>query len=116
MTDRGQVRYVRSLARFDELEDIRSWPVKPGLTLSDVARVDYRAAASSDINRIDGKDGAALAVNKESSANTVEICREIREAFAELEADPRLAGFRFPVFFDQGQLIQESVDTLEQSA
>ncbi len=116
VTDRGQVRYVRALARFEALEDIQRWPVKPGLTLSDVASVEYRAAASSDINRIDGKEGAALAINKESSANTVEICREIREAFAELQADPRLEGFSFPVFFDQGELIQESVDTLEESA
>ncbi|MFN7144410.1 MAG: efflux RND transporter permease subunit [Myxococcota bacterium] len=116
VTDRGQVRYVRALARFDALEDIERWPVAPGLVLEDVASVEYRAAASSDINRIDGREGAALAINKESSANTVEICREIRAAFEELKADPRMAGFDFPVFFDQGQLIQESVDTLEQSA
>jgi HAE1 family hydrophobic/amphiphilic exporter-1 len=116
VTDRGQVRYVRALARFESLEDIQRWPVQGGLTLSDVASVAHRPAASADINRIDGQDGAALAINKESSANTVEICREIRAAFAELEADPRLRGFTFPVFFDQGQLIQESVDTLEQSA
>lgn len=116
VTDRGQVRYVRALARFEELDEIRTWPVKPGLTLSDVASVAYRPAASADINRIDGKEGAALAINKESSANTVEVCEQIRAAFAELEADPRLAGFTFPVFFDQGTLIQESVDTLERSA
>jgi HAE1 family hydrophobic/amphiphilic exporter-1 len=116
VTDRGQVRYVRALARFESLEDIQRWPVAPNLTLSDVAAVEYRTTSTADINRIDGQEGAAIAINKESSANTVEICQEIRAAFAELEADPRLAGFSFPVFFDQGQLIQESVDTLEESA
>ena len=116
VTDRGQVRYVRALARFEDLAAIKSWPVKPGLVLSDVARIEHRAAASADINRIDGREGAALAINKESSANTVEICREIRAAFAEIEADPRMKGFSFPVFFDQGQLVQESVDALEESA
>ncbi len=116
VTDRGQVRYVRALARFEDLAAIKSWPVKPGLVLSDVARIEHRAAASADINRIDGREGAALAINKESSANTVEICREIRAAFADIEADPRMKGFSFPVFFDQGQLVQESVDALEESA
>lgn len=116
VTDRGQVRYVRALARFESLEDIRGWPVGGGLVLADVASVEHRITSSSDINRIDGRDGAALAINKESSANTVELCIAIREAFAEIEADPRMKGFSFPVFFDQGELIQESVDTLEESA
>lgn len=114
--DRGQVRYVRALARFEDLDDIRGWPVGEGVRLEDVAKVSYRAAASADINRIDGQDGAALAINKESSANTVEVCEEVRAAFAELEADPRLAGFEFPVFFDQGALITDSMDALEESA
>lgn len=114
--DRGQVRYVRALARFEGLDEIRRYPVAPGILLQDVAAVQYRTAASTDINRIDGKDGAALAINKESSGNTVEVCDAINAAFAELEADPRLAGFRFPVFFDQGALIQSSVDTLLTSA
>ena len=114
--DRGQVRFVRALARFEDLEQIRAYPVLPGVTLRDVADVSYRTVASADINRIDGRDGAALAINKESSANTVEVCDEVNKAFAELAADPRLAGFSFPVFFDQGALIQDSVDTLLTSA
>ncbi len=114
--DRGAVRYVRALSRFESLEDIRTFPVAPGVRLADVASVAYKAAASADINRIDGQEGAALAINKESSANTVEVCNEVRAAFAELEADPRLVGFKFPVFFDQGTLITDSMDALKTSA
>ncbi len=114
--DKGAVRFVRALARFETLEDIRSFPVSPGITLQDVADIEYKPTASADINRIDGKDGAALAINKESSANTVDVCRDIRAAFDELSADPRLKGFQFPVFFDQGELIQGSLNTLTKSA
>lgn len=114
--EKGQVRFVRALARFETLEQIREWPVSDGVRLGDVADVSYRAVPGADINRIDGKDGAALAINKESSANTVEVCRELRAAFAELSADPRLAGFSFPVFFDQGALIEDSVGALQRSA
>lgn len=116
VTDRGEVRYVRSLARFEDLEALRRYPVAPGVALEDVASVAYKAIPSADINRIDGQDGAALAINKESSANTVEVAHAVREAFTELEADPRLAGFRFPVFFDQGKLIEESMGALQESA
>lgn len=116
VTDRGEVRYVRSLARFEQIEELRRYPVAPGVALEDVAAVEYKAIPSADINRIDGKEGAALAINKESSANTVDVAREIRLAFAELEADPRLEGFTFPVFFDQGKLIEDSMGALQESA
>lgn len=116
VTDRGQIRYVRQLARFETLEDIRRFPVADGVVLSDIADVQYRAASDSDISRIDGKEGGGMAINKESSANTIEVAEAVREAFAELEADPRLAGFHFPVFFDQGELIADSMHHLERTA
>lgn len=114
--DHGETRYVRALARWEDLDALRDLPVGPGVRLRDVAEVRHAPALGTDINRIDGQDGAALAINKESSANTVDVCREVRAAFNELEADPRLAGFAFPVFFDQGTLIEESMDALVESA
>lgn len=116
VTDRGQIRYVRALSRFETLDDIRRFPVAPGVVLADIASVEHKTLASADINHIDGQDGAALAINKESSANTVEVCAAINEAFAELSQDSRLAGFSFPVFFDQGKLITESMDALKRAA
>lgn len=114
--DRGEVRYVRSLARFGTLEDLRSWPIGGGLVLTDIADVRYAPASSADISRIEGNEAAALGINKESSANTLEVCAAISEAFIELEADPRLAGWKFHTFFDQGELIQKSLDALYKAA
>ena len=114
--DRGQVRYVRSLSRYQELDELRRWPIGGGLVLEDIAEIRYAPAATTDINRIEGREAAALAINKESSANTVEVCEATREAFAELSADPRLAGYEFHSFFDQGQLIQRSLDALYRAA
>jgi HAE1 family hydrophobic/amphiphilic exporter-1 len=114
--DRGQVRFVRGLARFSSLDELANYPVAEGLRLRDVADVRYAPVASTDINRINGNDGAGLAINKESSANTVEVCRDIRATLAELERDPRLQGWRFPMFFDQGVLIERSLASLVESA
>ena len=116
LEDRGQVRYVRSLARYETVDEIRAFPLGGGLTLDDIADVEYRLDLAADINLIDGKEGAALAVNKESGANTVEVTHAVLAAFKELEADPRLAGTSMHVFFDQGELIQGSVDDLLHSA
>lgn len=114
--DRGKIRFVRALARFASLEDLANYPVGEGLRLRDIADVRYAPVASTDINRINGNDGAGLAINKESSANTVDVCRDIRGTLAELERDPRLHGWRFPMFFDQGVLIERSLASLVKSA
>ncbi|RME20771.1 MAG: efflux RND transporter permease subunit [Deltaproteobacteria bacterium] len=116
IVDRGRVRYVRSLARWEDLDTLRQHPVAPGITLSDIADIEYRLDPSASIAHIDGDDGAALAINKESGANTVGTAKAVAEAFRALESDPRLQGARIFTFFDQGQLIQESLDNLIQTA
>lgn len=116
VVDDGRVRYLRSLARWQDIDEIRSIPVKPGVTVGDIADVQYRPDPSPDIRHIDGNEGAALAINKESDANTVAVTSAVEEAFAELEADPRLSGGRFITFFNQGELIQSSVDDLLMTA
>ncbi len=117
LLDRGSVRYVRSLARYDDLEQIRRYPVREGVVLEDIAEVSYRLARSTDINRLDGQDGVGFGVYKESSANTVDVCAAVRAALPELEASPQLSGPGgerpgFHTFFDQGELIEGSVENL----
>lgn len=114
--DRGEVRYVRSLSRYQDLDELRRWPIGRGLVLADIAEIRYAPASTTDINRIEGREAAALAINKESSANTVEVCAETRAAFEDLRADPRLKGYAFHAFFDQGELIQKSLDALYRAA
>ena len=116
LEDRGQVRYVRSLARYQDLDEIKRWPIGNGLVLTDIAEVRYAPASTTSINRIEGREAAALAINKESTANTVEVCAATQAAFAELTADPRLKGFHFHSFFDQGQLIEKSLVALYRAA
>ena len=116
VVDGGRVRYVRSLARWQSIDELRAIPVKPGVTVGDIADIEYRLDPSPDINHIDGREGAALAINKESDANTVAVTEAVEAAFAELEADPRLQGARFVTFFDQGSLIQDSIDDLLMTA
>lgn len=116
VVDDGRVRYVRSLARWQSVDEIRAIPIKPGVTVGDIADVQYRPDPSPDIRHIDGNEGAALAINKESDANTVAVTSAVEEAFAELERDPRLKGARFVVFFNQGELISNSVNDLLMTA
>ena len=116
ITERGSLRYLRSLARFEDLDAMRDYPVRPGLTLSDVAEVSYRSEPDDTIHTINGQDAAVLGVTAESGANTVAMCAQVRDILAELEDRPELEGFTFFPLFDQGKQIEQSIGTLESTA
>ena len=116
IVDRGKVRYVRSLARYDDLDELRQYPIGNNLVLSDIARIERRYGSHAQIARIEGQDGVAFGIYKESDANTVMVSNAITETFADIESDPRYEGARFVTFFDQGDLIQESIDNVLHTA
>jgi len=114
--DDGQVVTLRSLSMLDGVEDLQRFPVKEGVVLGDIADVRLRGALSLTIDRINGEESGGLAIRKESGANTVEVAEQVEEVFEELGADARTGGTNFFVFFSQGELIQESVSTLTDTA
>jgi len=116
LLDRGQVRYVRSLARWGGVEQLRALPVQPGVRLGHVADVAMRPFEVREIDHINGKPGSALAIYKESGANTVAVSDAVESAFRELEQDGRLMGAHFFTFFSQGDLIRRGLDSVRFSA
>ena len=116
IVDGGKVRYVRSLARYEDIEELRNFPIGNGLVLSDIAEVNLRKTLNPDISRIEGQEGVAFGIYKESQANSVEVSRAVQAVFAELEKDSRMQGVRFVTFFSQGDLIQDSIDNLLNTA
>lgn len=116
VVDGGKVRYVRSLARYEDLDVLRNYPIGNNQVLSDIATVSYRPNLSATISRIEGRDGVAFGIYKESNANTVSVSRAIAETFKDLEADPQTGGMSFVTFFDQGEVIQGSIDNVLNTA
>ncbi len=114
--DGGQVRFVRSLARWDDMEELRNTKVKSGVKLQDIATVSYRTEPSASLWHVDGKPAAGMAITKTSSANTVDTARAAQSALIELERDPRLKGMHFDIFFDQGKLIEDGIGNLKGTA
>lgn len=110
--DRGQIRYVRSLARYSDLDELRRTPVAEGVLLQDIATVHYRIEPSSSMWHIDGKESAALAITKESSANTVDVSASVVDLLEEMDVQ----GLEASVFFSQGELIEESIQNLVTTA
>lgn len=116
ITEQGAHRHVRSIARIDNVNTLINYPVKDNLVLSDIATIQVGGLLSTDFNRIDGKEAASIAVKKESNANTVAVTEALLEALDELQADPRVRGSSFFAFFNQGELIADSLNTLTNTA
>ncbi|MBT3221707.1 MAG: efflux RND transporter permease subunit, partial [Proteobacteria bacterium] len=114
--DDGQNKHIRSIARIESPAELARYPVKDDLVLKDIAQVGMGGALSSSIQRVNGLEAAALAIRKESNANTVEVAIEARRVLEALEEDPRAEGAEFFIFFDQGELISESVNNLTKTA
>lgn len=111
----GSKVYVRSVGRFDELEQIRGVVVDPvhRITLGDIAHISYRASERERAYRIDGRPAIGLEITRESSANIERISRDVHTVLEDLRANPQLEGLRYSIFWDQGKHVRESIDNLK---
>ena len=114
--DRGQVFHARALSPFTGIEDLVRYPVRDDIVLADIADISLRAARSTSIRRVNGQEAAAVAIRKDSAANTIDVAERVEAVFEDLGKDPRVEGTQFFVFFSQGDLIGESLQTLVNAA
>ncbi|MGE0143117.1 MAG: efflux RND transporter permease subunit [Planctomycetota bacterium] len=103
---------VRVDARFKSREEIERWPIRPGLVIGDVARVLDVPSVRDNLSKFEGKYTYTAVVRLAAGVNPVEASWNLREALTTIEADPELRGIGFTPLFDQGQLIEQSLDTL----
>ncbi len=119
----GQVReggkrfYVRSLARYqslDEIKDILIRTPEGDVRLGDVADVIYDVPERSWYQRIDGRSAVSIGVYQESGANIVAVCERVVATLRDIERDPQVRGqIAFNVFFNQGEYIKNAIQNLE---
>ena len=111
----GRRIHVRSLGRFESLDEVRQLIVddEHGLRLGDVAEVALKPPKQEWFTRIDGRPALGIEVMKASGGNLVEISRGVRAKLADLQRRPHLEGVDFEIFWDQGEHIVESVDNLK---
>ncbi len=119
LRDRGAEYVVRTLRRFEDLDDLRDVTVGMAggraVALSEVADVVRSHKERTDITHVDGRESVEVAVFKEGDANTVETARRVRAALARMEE--RLpTGLRQDVLFDQSVYISQSVNEVRSNA
>lgn len=110
--------FIRSFAKFKTLEEIKNLPIRgSNLRLKDIAEVKYDVPETRERVAVEGKNAISIGIMKESTANTVELSKKVFAKFEnEFKKDPKLSGFEIEVLFNQGALIESSVDTLQRTA
>ncbi len=111
----GNKVYVRSVGRFETVEQIEGVIVDPEhrLTLADIANVQYQADERDWAYRIDGHPAIGLEITRESSANIEQISREVHATLVQLRDHPSMRGMEYSVFWDQGKHVRESINNLK---
>ena len=77
--------------------------------------VQYRLDPSATISRVNGKDGAGMAIRQESDANTVDTTNAVLAEMQDMEDDPNVPA-QFFTFFNQGDLINGALSNLTEAA
>lgn len=105
----------RTEGEFKSLDDMRNIVVavrnNTPIYLRDIARVSFEPGEVKDIVHINGVNGTVMLIQKQSGKNTV---LTVRNVYKKLESiKPTLpAGFDIRPIFDQGEMIQFSIQNL----
>ncbi len=116
-TSGGLRSTVRAIGSFDSVEALSDLVIDTrGLRLGQVAEINYEEPPLTFGRHLDGKYAVALDVYKESTANTVEVVREVnRVVEEEINLDPLLKGMQLWVWQDQAEEITSGIDGLKKA-
>ncbi|MHC4824716.1 MAG: efflux RND transporter permease subunit [Planctomycetota bacterium] len=113
LDDAGSRTIIRVDSRFTSLEEIENFPVRDGLLVKDIGRVAKVRSAPEFLFKFDGEYSTTIQMTKESSANTFELCERLKhELEVVLPEDPILGRFDYLVYFNQGEMIGQSIQGL----
>ena len=108
---------VRMDERFATLEEIENFVVRPGLKLKDIGRVVKVRSAPEHFFRVDGDYTLGVAISKETSANTFDVCKRITEIVEnEFPQDAQLGRFEYSIFWNEGDNIRTILTNLIEDA
>jgi len=113
--DDAGLRYTaRAIGSFDSLDALAGFPVdERGLTLSDIAEINYEEPPMLYGRHLDREDAIALSVYKESTANTVDVVHAVTRVIEdEINHDPLLQGVELFVWEDQAEHITQGLSGL----
>lgn len=108
---------VRLLGKVKSLEEMRNITVSKTMSgsyvkLRDVAEVVDGIAEQASLNRINGQNSIGLIIQKQSDANTVEVCKNVKAELKVLEQEYAKSGVKFIVGSDNSDYTLASTNAV----
>lgn len=108
---------VRTSGEFESVDDLRNVVVTrmegSPIYLKEVAQVEDSFADRFDELRLGGKPGVMVMIQKQSTANTVDVSDRVKAELPEIE---KLVGVNFVVVMDSAKYIKQSIGNLKSVA
>ena len=115
----GKELMVRTTGEFKSVDEIANTliPTPTGgmVRLGDVASVEDGFMEEKQISTTSGRPSVGIAIQKQSTANTVQVSRKVRKELAKLESELP-AGVKLATVMDQAEYIEESIGNVASSA
>ncbi|MGI6114123.1 MAG: efflux RND transporter permease subunit [Mahellales bacterium] len=109
---------VRSTGEFKTLDDIRNISITgqtgASFLLGDIARVEEGIKDSDQYSKINGQDSLSVAIQKESTANTVSVAQKVNKELESIKDENKDLDIHMIV--DQSIYIEESISTVASNA
>jgi HAE1 family hydrophobic/amphiphilic exporter-1 len=103
---------LRSVARYDDIDDIENRLIGGTTRLKDIATVSYEQPERNFRVRAMSKPAVAMVVLKEGEANIRDVSRRVAATVDRLKAQPHLQNVETITLFSQGDVIDEALKTL----
>ncbi len=103
---------VKPVGEFSDLREIAALPVRPGLSLSQVATVQLELPKLQDGRHLDQTYAVGMNVYKESGANLVEVAREAMDVVKAADKDPAFNGISLYIMDDMAKGVTTSLSDL----
>lgn len=108
---------IRLFGKLKNIEELRSLAISRAsngqiIKLSDVAEVIEGPMESKQLTRINGSNSIGLIIQKQSDANTVEVCRLVREQIKKLQEQHAAEGVHFEIANDSSVYTLQSANAV----
>ncbi len=108
---------LRSIGEFNSIDEIRNLPITlPGTTiyLRDIATVEETFKEMKNFSYINGNPSINLSIQKQSTANTVEVAKAVHKTLDEISKD--MKDLDITVITDSAKFIESSIGNVASSA
>ena len=89
------------------VKEIGNLRIKGNVKLRDIARIERGTAELDEYSRFNGERGIGLLIIKSSSANTVNVAKEVKQLIRELQAED--AKLNLKILYDDSETINNAI-------